>query len=432
MTLLWHIDEAAPSSSVWTVQTRPAGSGGEWQNTPKMPDGVRVALDGVPVHTVYSVVLDRLPTGKPFAYRVLQNGKTVFETEANLPRKTGKDAQTSRFVVFGDCAANTPGQRKIAYQTFLQKPDYVFVTGDIVYNAGRASEYRQKYFPVYNHDIASPETGAPLLRSTVFLATPGNHDILNRDLAKNPDDLAYFYYWKQPLNGPMKKNNDPNTPTLSGPDERQAAFLSAAGDAYPRMANFSFDMGNAHWTVLDANPYTDWSDKKLSEWLRKDLEGAQSATWRFVAFHQPGFNSSKEHFAEQHMRVLAPVFEKYKVAVVFSGHVHNYQRTFPMTFAPAPNAPNTGEVKGEWTLDKAFDGKIKTRPNGVIYIITGAGGAGLYSVGAQEKPDDWQAFTDKYITDTHSLTRVDITGKTLTVRQISEDGKTIDAFQVTP
>ena len=27
------------------------------------------------------------------------------------------------------------------------------------------------------------------------------------------------------------------------------------------MTNFSFDYGNAHWTVIDSNPYVDWTDK---------------------------------------------------------------------------------------------------------------------------------------------------------------------------
>ena len=430
VTLLWHTDENA--ADVWTVQTRATDGVGEWTATSKPPVFVRVAVEGIPAHRVYSVVLDGLPSGQPFSYRVMKNNAPVFEAEARLPRKSGKDAQTSRFVVFGDCAADTPAQRKIAYQTFLQKPDYVFITGDIVYTRGLISEYRKKYFPIYNADTASPETGAPLIRSTVFMSTPGNHDTANRNLATGPDSLAYFYYWKQPLNGPLTKNNAPNTPTLSGPDDRQKAILAATGSAYPRMANFSFDMGNAHWTVLDANTYVDWNDKKLRDWLEADLAQAQKATWRFVGFHQPGFNSSKDHFSEQQMRVLAPVFEKYHVQVVFSGHVHNYQCTFPLTFAPAPNAAAKGPVAGTWTLDKAFDGKTKTSPSGVIYIITGAGGANLYNPEQQDKPDTWQAFTNKYIADTHSLTLVDINGRTLTIHQISEDGTELDAFQVTP
>ena len=57
------------------------------------------------------------------------------------------------------------------------------------------------------------------------------------------------------------------------------------------MANFSFDYGNAHWVVLDSNPYADWTDSALREWVERDLARAKGATWKFVAFHHPGFNS---------------------------------------------------------------------------------------------------------------------------------------------
>src|SRR5262249_34258471 len=148
-----------------------------------------------------------------------------------------------------------------------------------------------------------------------------------------PDTLAYYYYWAQPLNGPLGTAGAASTPTLSGADTNQQAFLAAADAAYPRMANFSFDYGNAHWTVLDANAYVDWTDPALRAWVEKDLAAARNATWRFVGFHQPGFNSAKSHFSEQRMRLLADVFEKGGVDIVFAGHVHNYQRTFPMRFA---------------------------------------------------------------------------------------------------
>lgn len=145
-------------------------------------------------------------------------------------------------------------------------------------------------------------------------------------------------------------------------------FLAAAGPRYPRMANFSFDYGNSHWTVLDANTYMDWNDATLRDWLTKDLAAAQSATWRIVAFHQPGFNSAREHFSEQQMRPLSPLFEAGHVDVVFSGHVHNYQRSFPLTFTPdsSPAGPS-GEITGEWKLDKEFGDGASAKPHGVIY-----------------------------------------------------------------
>src|SRR5262249_37988607 len=198
----------------------------------------------------------------------------------------------------------------------------------IVYNSGRISEYRKRFFPVYNADEASPEVGAPLLRSTLFIAAPGNHDIFERDLGTYPDGLAYFLYWAQPLNGPLETVGSPNTPTLEGAEKNWTPFLEAAGKNYPRMANFSFDYSNAHWIVLDSNSYVNWTDPSLRAWISKDLTSAKSATWRFVGFHHPGFSSSKVHFEDQWMRVLSDVFEQGAVDVVFAGHVHNYQRSF--------------------------------------------------------------------------------------------------------
>ncbi len=437
MTLLWHAgDEDAP----WSVEVRPAatqaagqtaGDGG-WRKA-DAPAMRRVAVPGIEPHRVWSATLTGLAPGTEFDYRVLKAGKPVFAARARARKGPG---QPYRFVVFGDCAAGTDDQKAVAYQTYLAKPDFVFITGDIVYSNGRISEYRTKYFPVYNADQPSADAGAPLLRSTLFVAAPGNHDILNRDLDKFPDGLAYFLYWSQPRNGPLTGVGAPSTPTLSGAEASQKAFLQAAGSSYPRTANFSFDYAGAHWTVLDANPYVDWTDPALRAWVEKDLAAAKNATWRFVGFHHPGFNSSKTHFNYQKMRLLSDVFEKGKVDLVFTGHVHNYQRTFPLHFAAKKGENGKWEdeqnrVAGDWTLDKTFDGKEKTRPAGVIYLVTGAGGARLYNPEQQADPASWQEFTHKYVAETHSLTVVDVDGKTLKVRQISDAGKELDRFTVT-
>ena len=267
-----------------------------------------------------------------FAYRVSRGGKVVFEAEARAPKVA---RQPHRFVAFGDCGAGTPEQKAIAYRAFLARPDYVMIPGDIVYGKGLVSEYRDKFWPIYNADEPSPSVGAPLLRSTLFVAAPGNHDIASRDLGKLPDGMAYFYYWAQPLNGPVGQEGGPITAPVPGPEANKKAFLDAAGPAFPRMANFSFDYGDVHWTVLDANPTSTGPIPSCARWVERDLASARGATWRFVSFHQPGFNSSRKHFDEQYMRILAPVFEAGKVDLVFNGHVHNYQRSYPLRFVPA-------------------------------------------------------------------------------------------------
>ena len=209
------------------------------------------------------------------------------------------------------------------------------------------------------------------------------------------------------------------------------------------MANFSLDYGNAHWTVLDANATVNWTDRELQNWVAKDLEAAKEAKWRFVSFHQPGFNSSKTHFDEQYMRILSPTFEAGKVNLVFSGHVHNYQRTYPMTFVPAAEngaKPVTGpdgrrsklrHVNGKWTLNKTFNGKTDTTPEGVIYVVSGAGGQHLYNPEQQDDPASWQEFTFKHISKEHTFTVTEIDGSTLTLRQLTADGREVNSFVIT-
>ena len=88
-------------------------------------------------------------------------------------------------------------------------------------------------------------------------------------------------------------------------------------------------------------------------------------------------------------------------------------------------------VTGRWTLDKSFNGKTDTTPEGVIYVVTGAGGQELYNPEQQNDPDSWQRFTDKFISTIHSLTLVDINGKTLTLSQVGADGSTLDSITIT-
>ena len=224
----------------------------------------RVAVAGVDPHRVYHLALTGLEPGQIFALSDEQGRQG--RLRVRRPRPKAAD-QPHRFVVFGDCGAGTAEEKAIAYRTFLSKPDFVMITGDIVYGKGLVSEYRDKYWPIIQRRRASPSTGAPLLRSTLFVAAPGNHDIASRDLGKTPDGLAYFYYWYQPLNGPIGKEGGPLVAPVLGPDANQKAFLDAAGKAFPRMANFSFDYGNAHWTVLDANATVDWTDPELQRWV---------------------------------------------------------------------------------------------------------------------------------------------------------------------
>lgn len=433
LQLLW---QTPIESATWSVEYR-LNDRAAWTKaaTPSITD---VAVAGIQPHRIYQANLTGLKPGHTFQYRVIKEGKPVFSAEG----KAGPAAnQPYRFVAFGDIGAETPIQKRLATRAFLEKPDFVVVTGDIVYERGLISEYQSKFWPIYNADQPD-SSGAPLLRRVPMITAPGNHDTETRDLDKYPDALAYYYYWNQPLNGPLGTEGGPLVPAMAASATNRDAFLKAAGEAFPKMSNYSFDYGNAHWLVLDSNPYVDFTDKGLSDWIAADLAKAKDAAWRFVLFHHPGFNSAREHFEQQQMRLLSPVFEAGNVDVVFNGHVHNYQRSYPLRFVPDRKGvllvASMGSTKargrvvnGQWTLDKSFDGKTHTRPNGIIYLVTGAGGQTLYNPEQNNDPDSWQKFTKTFFSNVHSLTVADVDGKTLTIRQVTADGKELDSFTIT-
>ena len=432
--LVWHTDsipatffvEFAPGSSLEKARKI---------STAKI-SSVQLKLGGKTTN-LYRATLMGLQFDTEYSYRVKIDKKIV--SAATFTTRTKKTK--TRFVVFGDCGTGSPEQKAIAYQVSLQKPQFILVTGDNVYSSGLVSEYQARFFPVYLSPEISPEKGAPLMKSIPFYMLVGNHDVQGNDLDKTPDGLAFFYYNDLPANAPVAEL----TVQATGKPENVKAFEKATGGRFPRLANYSFDHGNVHITCLDSNPYVNPLDPYLVKWLRKDMS-ASKADWKIVAFHHPGFNSSKVHYDYQQMRLLSPVLEQLGVDMVLNGHVHNYQRTLPLKFAPKKNETGDryvltpqGRVDGVFTLDEQFDGVTHTKPDGIIYIVTGAGGAGLYDPAISGKPDlwkhdpqeNWVPFTAKIVSDIHSFVVIETDGKKLTLRQLNAKGVAFDEIHLT-
>ena len=385
-----------------------------------------ISPETVEPHRVYAAALTGLKPGDKIQYELRESGSVVYTGTAIAPKS---DRQDHTFAVFGDCGTASLVQAQISYQASRTNPDLLVLTGDIVYDNGRVSEYKSEFWPYHTRSDAWPSKGSPLLTQTLTVGVPGNHDILMRDLNRFPDAQAFFYYWNQPLNGPLTQVGEPGSTVLTGTPERLAAFQKAAGPNYPRGANFSFDYGNAHWTCLDANPYVDWTNPKLHQWLKDDLAKAAKKTWRFVSYHQPSFHSSTTHQGEKQMRLVQEIFEEGKVDIVFCGHVHNSQRTFPIQVGAKKGASREELVKDDWAVDKQFDGVKNLKPNGVIHIVDGAGGRGLYNVDFNGAPEKWKPFQAIYIAD-HNFSHVTVKGKRLVLKQISRTGTEVDRMTI--
>jgi hypothetical protein len=119
---------------------------------------------------------------------------------------------------------------------------------------------------------------------------------------------------------------------------------------------FSVTYKNALFVVLDSEN----SGDQLA-WLQQVLSSAASnpaIKWKFVFFHHPIYPCNYKSPWSKGVP-WAREFEKYGVDRVFNGHAHVYQRTCPM-------------VKGQ------------CQSGGVIYVITGGGGAGTHDMTSSE------------------------------------------------
>jgi 3',5'-cyclic AMP phosphodiesterase CpdA len=89
-----------------------------------------------------------------------------------------------------------------------------------------------------------------------------------------------------------------------------------------------------------------------------------TAKWRIVALHHPPYSAGYQGSSRHVRDVFAPVFEKYHVQLVLSGHEHDYQRSNPI--------------------------------NGVTYVVSG-GAAGTRRTGADDFTAvsfSWHHFVD--------------------------------------
>jgi len=88
---------------------------------------------------------------------------------------------------------------------------------------------------------------------------------------------------------------------------------------------------SAHIIVLSSySPFVKYTPQWM--WLREELKkvNREKTPWLIVLMHVPLYNSNEAHFTEgESMRVVFEKwFVKYKVDMIFAGHVHAYERSY--------------------------------------------------------------------------------------------------------
>lgn len=293
---------------------------------------------------IHEVVIDKLEPGHRYRYQVESEGETEGGEFATAPEA---DAPFS-FVVFGDTREYESAHLRVVERVRREVPDFILATGDMV-NKGASEEQWQTFF----------EVERDLLRENVMYPSLGNHD---RQGAGRTAD-SYRKYFSLPENSP-----DP---------ERYYAFT----------------YGNSRFLILDSNAYA-FALTDQTAWIEQQLQEANldpKIEHIFVSMHHPPFSISLHGGRTELRDAWTPLYEKYGVTAVFSGHDHCYERA---------------------------------EHNGIHYFVAGGGGAPLYPRARKPSKIDLEAV--KYFERTNHYLRVMVTGDLIEVTAIRADGSIME------
>ena len=100
------------------------------------------------------------------------------------------------------------------------------------------------------------------------------------------------------------------------------------------------------------------------KWLEEELK-ASSSKWKIPVFHHPLYSSGDRHGSDLRLReVLEPLFLKYNVSVVLTGHDHFYERVKPqkgiVVFRGRIRRPAAG--RQHRSLDRPDRPRLRHRP----------------------------------------------------------------------
>ena len=142
---------------------------------------------------------------------------------------------------------------------------------------------------------------------------------------------------------------------------------------------YSFDINNVHvLTMATEEKFS--TDSEQYNFVVNDLRKAANnpdIKWIIVTMHYPFYsspNTCKESDCagnKESRDLFHPLFDKYGVDLVLQGHVHNYQRSYPLKFNQESSS------KPLVTSNSKTDYE---NPNGVIFAIVGTGGINLHGL----------------------------------------------------
>jgi predicted phosphodiesterase len=307
--------------------------------------------------TLHEVQLEGLQPETNYFYRVRSENKNGRKSVSQIYsfQTVVNESTAYAFGVVSDTQNNPKVWGRIAELLFGERPNFVVHAGDIVGNGQRKVEWTDEFL-----------APAHVLMSRVpIYAILGNHD----------DDAKHYYNY------------------LVAPEPEHY---------------YTFTYGNAQFFMID-------SDRKvapgseLHTWLENALRSS-TAQWKFAVHHHPPYSSDENDYGDTwkgpsergdlRLKPLVALYEKYKLDICFFGHIHDYERTWPLR-----------------------QEKVN-RENGVIYLQTGGAGGNLENYAPTRS---W--FTAKVHRD-HNYIIVAIHENELQLQAIDWNGQLFDVLNI--
>lgn len=261
-----------------------------------------------------------------------------------------------KFAVVGDTQDHPEVNTVVGKAIFAERPDSVMIVGDLVGMGWNKREWEHDFFASLR----------PLFDHVPLLPVMGNHD-------RN----ARIYY----------------------------DLMSA-----PAPTNwYRYQTGDVEFFVIDTNQSVQRNSPQY-RWLEDALK-TSTAKWKIAAHHHPPYSSDNDDFGdsdvepttegELEIRPLTELYDKYGVDLCFAGHIHSYERTFPL---------------------KA--GKVVEEGRGTVYLVVGGGGGDL------ETPKPTRSTFSRVVRYGHHFGMVTADSQRLEFRAYDEKSQLFDTYVI--
>ena len=352
MTVRWETTRPSTSVVHWGTQV-------DWVG-PKDAREPRFASRQVQggKHRLHEVRVDGLQPDTAYYYRVQSVDDLDRELWGEvLSFQTAPGADTPfAFAVISDTQGNPKVSGRVAEHAWGLRPNFLLHPGDLVSTGTVKQQWLEHFF----------SSMKPLLERVALFPVLGNHE---RD--------ARFYY----------------------------DYMSLPDPEY----YYTFEYGNAQFFMLDSNRKVSPGSEQF-QFLERELRRS-TAEWKIVCYHHPAYSSDENDYGntwygpstrgDLRTRKLVPLFDAHGVDIVWNGHIHSYERTWPL--------------RGD---------KAASPRDGTVYMVTGGGGGGLELAGPI------RPFFQNTVKRGHHFCYVAVNGKTLEMKAYDLEGRLFDTLKI--